>query len=96
MSTTLGSTEPPQTTAPPPGRDEERDVTVGFAGLLLGIILTSIVLGAVLLTGADPVAPGIFSPERSRTQVPVWMSETPETFSPERSRTQVPSWMEAP
>jgi hypothetical protein len=97
MSTTLETREPRRATAPAPAGDRRRALTAGVVGLVLGIILTSIALGAVLLAGANPVTPGIFSPERYRTQVPAWMVETrepaAEILSPEASRRSVPTWM---
>jgi hypothetical protein len=97
MSTTLGTEEPRLAPAPTSADDRRRARTAGVVGLVLGIILTSIALSALLLFGADPVAAGIFSPERYRTQVPAWMVEAPEPaaeiLSPEAARTSVPSWM---
>jgi hypothetical protein len=93
MSKTTKFSEPRQAEVPALRREHEQGLPAGVVGLVLGIILTSIVIGAVLLAGADRTSPGLFSPERSRTEVPAWMRENPETFSPERSRTQVPAWM---
>jgi hypothetical protein len=93
MTTTLKTRRPRQTEEPAPELDRRQGLTAGVVGLVLGIILTSVVVGVVLVGVTEPADPGIFSPERSRTQVPEWMTESPEVFSPERSRTQVPEWM---